>query len=110
MNDPSLTISDNAAFELIVLVQDGRMTEATYMELRELPLSVKTINRWPYLVGLLSYLPSVKMLRRVSALSSTKKEESPIQKASTQHFHLGCSFNFLGTLGTNEITNNTFGE
>lgn len=52
MNDPSWTISDYAASELIVLAQAGVMTEETYMELKALPLNVKTTKQWPSQGGL----------------------------------------------------------
>lgn len=52
MSDPSWTISDYAASELIGLAQAGAMTEATYMELRALPLNVKTIKQCLYPDGL----------------------------------------------------------
>ncbi len=52
MSDPSWTISDYAASELIVLAQAGVMTEETYMELRALPLNVKTTKPWDSQDGL----------------------------------------------------------
>ena len=52
MSDPSWTISDYAASELIGLAQAGAMTEETYMELRALPLNVKTTKPCPSQVGL----------------------------------------------------------
>ena len=47
MSDPLWNISDYAASELIALAQAGAMTEETYMELRALPLNVKTTKLWP---------------------------------------------------------------
>lgn len=103
MSDLSLTISENAGLELIELVQDGRMTEATYMELRELPLNVKITSGWLFLDGLPNYLPNVKIIKRLSALSSIKKRASRIQPTNTQLSPSESSFNSLGKRGTSEI-------
>jgi len=52
MSDPSWTISEDAALELIVLAQVGQMTVETYMELRASPLNVKTTKPCPSQDGL----------------------------------------------------------
>ena len=101
MNDPSWTISEDTAFELIGLAQAGAMTEETYMELRDLLGNVKITKPSTSPAGSANSLSSAPMQEHRLEQWFINGEAQRTEGSSTPRSHFGCWCNSSKKGGTN---------
>jgi hypothetical protein len=101
MNDSSLSISEETAFELIGLALAGAMTEETYMELRASLGNVKIIKPSTSQGGSTNSSLSAETRELNLERWFTNAEEQQTQDSNTPRSHFGCWCNSSKKRDTN---------